>query len=253
MKRIIKPKSFCLLLLATLIPLLSAEVLGRADEWKRRNDRGNRYEGRIEIPVGRPDLELLSFVGFREPFNDEVILRVRFFLPRPSEVFIQGRELQEQKQYWMESKPATWKAGAWNEFGPWPTREVISRDGTPWWNLGVLIRLRTQTTNGGEVVPAFVYHGDLPGSVTKYTVHLRPNATLRKVTYTLYRIAQRERIQVKSSTISGSLIAGNPFSLTFHVQDLPEGSMSLHIQGAFKNRVGGPVREYRFYHKPLIR
>ncbi|MFQ5880903.1 MAG: hypothetical protein ACE5I9_00335 [Candidatus Methylomirabilales bacterium] len=235
------------------IAMLAGNSLARTDKWRRQNDRGNRYEGRIEIPVGRPDLELLSFIGFRESFNDDVILKVRFFLPRDSEVFIQGRELREQKQYWMESKPAKWKAGAWNEFGPWPTREVFSRDGTPWWNLGVVIRLREQTTNGGELVPAFVYHSALPLSVTKYTVYLRPNSTLKKVTYSLSRIADNQRVEVKVSSLFGEKIAGEPFAIEFEVRELPEGPMSLNIQGAFKNRIGGPIREYKFYHKPEVR
>lgn len=249
-KRIIPPTILCSLLVATVIPILSAEAIGRTDEWRRRNDRGNRYEGRIEIPVGRPDLELLSFVGFQEAFDHDVTLKVRFFLPSHSEVFIQGRELQEQKQYWMESKPSAWKARAWNEFGPWPTREVLGRDGTPWWNLGVVIRLRKQTTNGGELVPAFVYHSTLPRSVTEYIVYLRPNSTLKKVTWSLYRIANNQKVEMK--TLWGEKIAGEPFSVTFKVRGVPEGPMVLHIQGKFKNRMGGPIREYKFYHKPGI-
>jgi len=253
MKQIIKPGIIYPLVIAILITMLSAEVLGRTEKWKRQNDRGNRYEGRIEIPVGSPDLELLSFIGFSEPFQRDVMLKVRFFLPGHLEVFIQGRELREQKQYWMESKSATWEAGAWNEFGPWPTREVLSREGIRSWNLGVVIRPRKQILNGGELVPAFVYHSTLPRSVAKYTIYLRPNSTLKKVTYSLYRIVKNQRVEVKTSSVFGEKIAGEPFPIEFEVRDLPEGPMRLYIEGEFKNRTGGPIREYRFYHKPQIR
>lgn len=246
-----------LVIAIVVITVLAADdILARTDKWRMQNDRGNRYEGRIEIPVGRPDVELLSFVGFLEPFNADVILRVRFFLPTTSEVFIRGRELREQKQYWMGSKPAKWQAGAWNEFGPWPTSEVLSREGIPAWNLGVLIRLREDTANGGELAPAFVYHspsGTVPPSVSKYTVYLRPNATLKKVSYSLYRVVNNQRVEVKALSFVGEKIAGEPFPIEFEVRGLPEGPMRLHIQGAFKNRTGGPIREYGFYHKPQIR
>lgn len=253
MKRIIKPEMVCLLVIAIFIPNLFGEILAQGNRWRRQNDRGNRYEGRIEIPVGRPDLELLSFVGFSEPFKQDVTLKVRFFLPGHSaDVFVQGRELREQKQYWMESKPARWETGAWNEFGPWPTRDVLSREGVCSWNLGVVIRPRKQILNGGEIVPAFVYHSTLPQSVRKYTIYLRPNATLKKVTCSLSRIVNNQSVELKTWPVVGEKVAGEPFPVEFEVRGIPEGPMWLHIEGTFKNRTGGPIREYRFYHKPEI-
>ncbi len=67
--------------------LLLALLAGAADAqepsewWKRKNDRGNRFEGLIEIPVGRPQLELLSFLGSKESYTENVDLRIRFFVP----------------------------------------------------------------------------------------------------------------------------------------------------------------------------
>lgn len=239
-------------MISIVIVVLPTEILARTDKWRRQNDRGNRYEGRIEIPVGRPDLELLSFAGFREAFTGDVTLTVRFFLPSTSPVFIHGRELQEQKQYWMESKPADWQAGAWNDFGPWPTGVVLSREGISSWNLGVVIRLRTETMNGGELAPAFIYHSTSPESVATYTLYLRPNWTLKKVTYSLYRIINDQEVKVKTSSLYGDKIAGEPFPIKLDVRDLPAGPMRLVVQGAYKNRIGGPIREYGFYHKPQI-
>ena len=250
--RMSRAKIFFPLLISTLVIVFPIEILLQTDKWKSQNDRGNRYEGRIQIPLGQPDLELLSFSGFREQFDADVILKVRFYLPTNSTVFIQGRELREQKQYWMESKPANWQAHAWNEFGPWATREVLTREEIPPWNLGVVVRLREETSDGGELVPAFVYHSTLPASITKYSLYLRPNSVLKKVSYSLYRISHDQEIKVKASFLSGEKIAGEPFLIELEVGHLSEGPMRLVVEGSYKNRMGGPIREYSFYHKPEI-
>lgn len=233
------------------------ECLAISPKWKKQNNRGNRYEGRIDIPIGKPDLELLSFVGCREAFTGDVNLKVRFYLPTSASVFIQGRELSEQKHYWMESKPpekaAEWKAGAWNEFGPWATREVLVREEIPSSNLGVLVRLQRETTNGGEVAPAFVYHSTLPASVNSYILYLRPDLTLKKVQYSLYRLVGNQEAKVKTSTLVGDKSAGEPFPIELDMGGISEGPMLLLVEGKYRNRTGGPTREYKFYHKPQVR
>ncbi len=253
MKRIAQSKILCFLVISIVIVVLPTEILARTDKWRRQNDRGNRYEGRIDIPAASPPpLELFSFAGFHEAFAGDVTLTVRFFLPSISPVFIHGRELREQKQYRMESKPADWQAGAWNDFGPWPTGKVLSREGIPWSNLGVVIRFHTETTNGGQLAPAFIYHSKPPESVAMYTLYLRPNWTLKMVTYSLYRIINDQEVHVKTWSLHGAKTAGEPFPLKLDVSGLLEGPMLLVVTGAYKNRIGGPIEEYRFYHKPQI-
>lgn len=246
----------CGMLSSMLIPFvlaaLVAVILAQTDQWRRQNDRGNRYEGRIDIPIGKPDLELLSFTGWREPFMNDVILKVRFFLPTSAPVLIQARELQDQTQYWMESKPADWHAGTWNEFSPWPTREVLRREGIPSENLGVVIKFRKATTAGEVLIPAFVYHSTLPALATKYTLHLRPNTTLKKVTYVLYRIVNAQEVEVKTSSLVGDKVAGAPFLLELGVQGLSAGYMRLVLQAGYKNRLGVLLQEYEFYHGSQI-
>jgi hypothetical protein len=241
------------MLIPFVLAALAVAILAQTDQWRKQNDRGNRYEGRIDIPVGKPDLELLSFAGWREPFTSDVILKVRFFLPTSAPVLIQGRELQDQTQYWMESKPADWRAGTWAEFGPWPTREVLRREGIPSENLGVVIKFHKATTAGEVLIPAFVYHSMLPALATKYTLHLRPNATLKKVTYVLYRIVNAQEVEVKTSSLVGDKVAGAPFLIELDVQSLSAGYMRLVLQAAYKNRLGELLQEYEFYHEPQIR
>ena len=106
------------------LPVLAQEG-GWLERWRSRNDRGNRYEGRIEIPVSGSALELLSIVGQMEPFRDSVELSVRFFVPTDEQIAcglaspatkgvqVEARELREDKLYYMESKPGktNWKPG----------------------------------------------------------------------------------------------------------------------------------------------
>lgn len=78
----------------------SLTIKGQLTEiWKQKNDRGNRYEGRIDIPVSKPDLEVLSFIGYKESLAGYPDLKVRFYLPINCPVAIKGMELQEDKQY----------------------------------------------------------------------------------------------------------------------------------------------------------
>lgn len=244
---------FCYLVFLITMTTSSIEILAQGAHWKRENDRGNRYEGRVEIPIGKPELELLSFTGLLEPFNKDVTLRVRFFLPLGSPVSIEGRELIEQTQYWMESKPAQWQAGTWNEFGPWPTREVIDREAIPSRNLGVVIRVRREALESPEILPALVYHSTAPTTISKYSLYLRPNVDLKKLSYSLYRIVNDREAEVQASSLVGDKIAGEPLLIELHVPDLSEGRMRLVIQGFYKNRTGGPISEYTFYHVPQIR
>lgn len=244
---------FCHLVFFIMIITSCREILAQSAHWKRANDRGNRYEGRIEIPIGKPELELLSFTGLLEPFSKDVTLRVRFFLPLDSSVSIEGRELIEQTQYWMASKPAPWQAGRWNEFGPWPTREVLDREAIPSRNLGVVIRLRSEVTASPEILPAFVYHATAPTTVSKYALYLRPNVDLQKMSYSLYRIVNDREAEVHVSSLVGDKVAGEPLLIELPVPDLAEGRMRLVIRGLYKNRAGGPMSEYTFYHVPQIR
>lgn len=242
---------FCGFAVSGILIVLALSTLAQfeiGEIWRQHNDRGNRYEGRIEIDVDAPDLELLSFVGFYEPFEEDSILRVKFFLPRPTGVSIQARELLDQEYYWMESKPEGWRPGRWNEFGPWPTRDILDREGVESWNLGVAIWL--EEGSGSELTPAFVYHSRPPTSVAGYTIYLRSNRTLKGLDYTLYRIVDGREVEETASSLSGNLIAGEPFAVKLDAEGWAAGLRRLVVEGSYKNLEGGPFREFRFYHQP---
>jgi hypothetical protein len=238
------------LILFTLLP--ARIVVADHDCDKARNDRGNRCEGLIDLEVSSPDLVLLSFAGYREPFDDVVDLRVRFFLSLPAGVVVRGRELRDRKQYWMESKAAAFRGGEWNEFGPWSTGEVLRREGIPHSNLGVLIEVENAQAANQVLAPAFVYHSRSPASIDRYTLHLRPNKALSQVTYSLYRLGDDwEETRVEGGPL-GPKRASLPFPIRLDATHLDEGPLRLVIDAKVKNVRSGIHREIDFYHKPLI-
>jgi len=241
-----------LLLTITVLFASTSVAFSQADEqWKKQNDRGNRYEGRIGIPVGNPPLELLSFVGgstaFPPGIPPDVTLKIKFFLPDASSAFIYGRELVEKRQYWMEAKQTSWQPQVWNEFAPWPTKDVLRREEIPLTNLGITVRLGAEKSN--LLAPAVLSYEGALVPVPSYTLYLRPGATLKKVTYVLSR--GDNGATVKTASLVQERLAGEPFSIVLNAQEIPEGRMHLKIIGVYKGQDGTPTVEYDFYHKPL--
>lgn len=222
--------------------------------WKEDNDRGNRYEGLVKIPIANPDLELMSFlVGQVAPFSNDGTLKVRFFVPDSRTVHIYGRELRDRKHYWMEAKPRAWTAGAWGEFAPWPVQDVLGPEGITADNLGLTIHLGEESEN--YLIPALLYldHMFPPITVTNYTLYLRSDQTLKEVTYTLFRDDAKATQLGPPKLIPGSFDADFLFAVPLPGGTaLPEGPIRLVIEGAYRNRVGGPKRIYRFFHKSRI-
>lgn len=236
---------------------------GWLERWRSDNDRGNRYEGRIDVPVSGSAIELLSFVGRIERYDDPVELNVRFYLPTDEQltcgttppdsagVRVEARELREEKLYFMESKgEQDWESGAWNGFGPWETRTVLDAESIPPSNLGVLVKLDKKPWT--TVAPAFVFHTQSPSRVDSYRLHLRPNATLSQVSYKLLGCEAGVEVELSSSTLRGDKIAGEPFAIRLDVSELPAGPLTVRVNGRVKNRDKRPSIDVRLYHEPEI-
>src|SRR4051794_22737165 len=102
----------------------------QAPVWRTRdNEFTNRFEGLIRIPrAGTPDLTVIRFTTDKidYPSDKSRNLNVLFYLPESAEAFVQAYELEERKQYRMQSKPLTdKKVSAWNTFADWPTGAVL--------------------------------------------------------------------------------------------------------------------------------
>ena len=219
-----------------------------SEDWKRRNDRGNRYEGLVSISTGNPDLEVLSFTGFFEPFRGNVDLKMKFFMPFSANPFIIAHELDDQRQYWMEVKSAAWRSGTWNEFSPWPTNDVIAKEVIPWDNIGVLIKLNA----GNQLAPAFVYHRYLPDRVQQYSFYLRSNRNLKNVRLTLEGTNTASKRTTQTLNL-GKQAASVPFSAHLNLNGFKEGMVRVIITRELRDSPQSlPVREYVFYHKPQL-
>jgi hypothetical protein len=176
--------------LLTLLALLSAApgatpLAGHQGESCRPDHvRVNRCEGVTSVPTGNPTLEVLSFTaGDKEAFaGRDVELKVRFFQNAPGRLSITARELNPKRLYFMRANQTEWgPAGAWHEFRPWPTGDVINRHQVSEKNLGVLVR-----GSGNHLLPALVYHSTPPASVKMYKMSLRTRENFNQVELSLY-------------------------------------------------------------------
>src|SRR5262249_38682227 len=148
-----------------------------------------------------PGIEAISFTGFWEPFDKNIVLRIRFYLPTKATISITSQELEDLRQYWMEAKPISWRSAAWNEFSPWPTQDIIDKEAISQNNLGVLIKVEGGTSGKDTLIPAFVYHSNLPSSVGGYTLYLRSNRYLNGVKCFLSKITKNGESKFRNWTL----------------------------------------------------
>jgi hypothetical protein len=215
-------------------------------------DRGNRKEGIKPFDVSGCDLELLSFLSYLEPAREDttVGLKVRFFVPQDTNVFISAKELMPQKSYLMHPDTTYWREG-WCEFSPWPTGEVLKPLGIAPNQLGIVARLRKDWVGSGGVIPLCIYHTRPIAKVEKYTLHLRSKENLSKVQYTLRRLGSKEPV-IGRITLRSKFYGAVAFPITFDLDDQRPGYFKLIVKCEFEGKIGGPKRNFVFYHNPIV-
>lgn len=216
-------------------------------------DRGNRKEGVKPIDVSVYDLELLSFLSYLEPVKKDtsVDLKIRFYVPADTNVFISAKELMPQKSYLMHPDSTNWKEG-WREFLPWPTGEVIKPLKLSIKELGVVGRLREDWVGSGEVVPLCIYYSKLVSKIEGYTVHLKSKENLDRVQYTLYK--HGSTIPIKEPiVIFSKFYGGVAFPIKLDLADQNSGYFKLVIECDFENKIGGVKRNFIFYHSTFLK
>ncbi len=237
--------------LLTLVALLlgnAVACLAQSDEWKRDNDRGNRYEGTIERAVSQLDLDLLSLTSAREKLEGDEELNVRFYLPESISAEIVARELVEAVHYWMLSKPFEPAEAGWRDFGPWPTSEVLSKNQISFDNIGVLVRVQSEQSNADVLSPAMIYHsspGEPSGDYTFLFQALGAASQIGLLGVSSWSRRRRDSVSVaRRNEEGGRAICGRN-----RLDGESSGLMRLELAGKYRNRTGGPVREYEFYHR----
>jgi hypothetical protein len=238
------------------IIILSFEAIaycqGRYEYKKRGEKPGIRMEGRDYDNVGGPGLELLSFIGYREEMESpkNKSLKIRFFLERDTNLFITAKELSVREFYKMKPQLTKWSRG-WREFGPWPTNEVLVPLDLSLNELGVIGRIDTIDRIGsGEIVPLIIYYSKLPENVTNYVLKFIPNQDLKKVEYKFFK---KDNNNPFFSDQIIELFGKVPFPIPIDFSQQEEGSYKIVLDCRYKNRIGGPQRSYRFYHKPTVK
>ena len=213
-------------------------------------DRGNRSEGVKAFGISAPDLELLSFLRYKEKVEPKtnVILKIRFYLQKATFFYITAKELKVRRFYLMKSNINNWPRG-WQEFAPWPTNGVLRPLELLLDDLGIVGRLQHDRIGSGEITPLIVYHSQFPTELMRYMFDFVSKKDLQRIEYKLYKLSQEEPIVNKK--IRG-LFGGIPFSISIDMSNYGEGYYKLVLDGKFRNEFGGPHRSYTFYHHPRV-
>jgi hypothetical protein len=235
-------------LLFLLIPQFYSIIYG-SDPYGYK-ERENRREGRECIaPMSAPDLQLVSCIAYREKTerNSDVDLKIRFYLEKDTTVFITAKELNSRYFYKMSPIRTRWLSG-WNEFGPWPTGDVLRPLGLLLNDIGLTGRICTKYQIGsGRIAPLIIYHSGLPEKISRYQFYFISIQDLEEVTYKIYENDRDSPFY--TDKISMELYGGVPFPITVDLSDNNEGLIRMVLDCKYKNRVGGPQRTYTFYHK----
>jgi hypothetical protein len=233
------------LLLTLAAPLVGQEAAG--DDGVFRVPAGSEvFEGRPSVQVSAAgNLQLVSFLGFREDFFDaDVDLRVRYWMPDDTPVFVIATEIQEEKLYKLEVEPFGWAKDRWNEWGPWPTGQWLRAENIPPWNLGLVVRLDKKDSR--RVAPAYVFYSR-PQPTDTYSVHLRAHEDLTGVRYSL----KQGSTLVAQEVLKISPSAGEPVEIRLAAHQLQIGPATLEVVAKVRNQGEAAPMVYEFFHHPL--
>jgi hypothetical protein len=231
-----------LLLLAT-----ASTQVGGPWKWDPAADRVNRFEGLVSVESANPAFELLSFTGGVETFGPGTQLKVAFYLPQSSLVVLLAQELQEDRYYRMEAKPAPWKAAAWNTFEQWDTSVVIDAQQVARDNIGVVVHLSQDVLASGPIAPAFVYHTATTHRASMYAVVLRTRSTMARV---MYSVSSAGAAPPQPQILEGDFIRHTPIKLDIDATKLTPGPNVLSIT-CIPTSLGETKieRQYTFEHR----
>jgi hypothetical protein len=238
-------RSFCALLaLAVFVPASTSAV---DDDYNYRQ-HGNRMEGLRRIPTSGSDVDLLSFIACRERISTQggANLRIGFYVPSAGAVHLIATEIGRHgpSHYQMRPLQKTWDAG-WQEFGPWPTTDVLVPLGIPLESIGVVARVGTESEGSGAITPVALYANSRPTDCATYSMWLLPTNTLSTLDVVVASAAghifHRDRLL--------ALPANAPFQVTFSLKAAPDGEYRAFLDGRELDRTTGPARRFTFHHQ----
>ena len=234
-------------LIVTVIGAAVTALGAQQRNWPQDFDRGDRYEGVVDLPRSAAPLRVISFLAGKRPaLGNSPRIRVRYYAPAPEPIVVSARELVEDTQYRMESKPITTEVG-WKEYS-WPANEIIRPAGVAINGLGFLVKLPSRDDTL-RLLPAWVYDSDVLPAVQTYTMTLRSRYTLKSVTYTLKREAPPRGSPLRTDTLTQTFTGEEAFPLPINVTGLVDEWVRLRIEGEYAFQKGGPLAEFLFFHR----
>lgn len=192
--------------------------------------RGNRHEGVRPKPVSGFNIELLSArVDYLDkPDSLGERFHAKFFLERPSDVFITVRELDYRRYYWLDrvEPKSPWRTGFGNEFD-WPTSDVLGSLDLRISDLGIVARVgKSDPAADEQVVPVVFYQSQLPNEVKGYVFSFRLRED-SKITATVYGSGAQYMVQEL-----GKVRGGRPFTFKWNLASkaAPRGRVQARAQ-----------------------
>jgi hypothetical protein len=152
----------------------------------------------------------------------------------------------------MQSKPNTWRLGEWNDFGPWPTRDILDQLGIMPGNLALLASFRRSTGDLIYLPVEVLVHG-APLSSSTYTVEVKSSWNLHAIETSIINPSGKiEELPIQGCSFGPTCIlydADTPFSINLNLNGQPEGVYRFHIVGRVPNNSLRPELSVKIYHR----
>src|SRR5262249_36309923 len=149
-------------------------------------------------------------------------------------VLVAAREIIDTKHYLMQSRQAKWNVGTWNDFSPWPTKDVIDRLDLDPTNIAVLASYRDDNTSP-VYLPVNVFSGKNQDGGASYRFYVETSWDLHSVEKTIIgpsgQVTTLETDQCKISPTCILYSAASSYSFAIDMSRFSEGLYTIHIVG----------------------
>lgn len=240
---------------------ISAAVVWSTDFKEGMRSFDNRLEGTAVEPHGDEDITLLGVHGGFEHFTQGSNLSVRFYLPKLvsqdknalNRVFVEAREIVDTKHYSMRSKQLNWHEAEWNDFSPWPTKDVIDPLGLDPGNIAVLAGYR-DTSRPPIYLPVYVLAGASKPAKSPYTFYFETSWDLHSIEKFVTDPSGRtshlttEECRIFPNCVLYSAASSHAFEVEMSAQ--PEGIYDIRLVGHVPNNSLKPTLHFLIYHYP---
>lgn len=249
------------LICLSVVGFLTFPLLSEGFEYsyqKRGKGDNVRSEG-LKTDKKAGTLLLLSFIAYKSKWETDDLpknLTIKFFSPEESVAYISVREIQSLRSYRMDVERNVWGIGWMNKF-TWPSRDVIAPLEIDIKNLGIVISSK-RYGGSGKIYPALFFSNQLPSRISTYTLTVQCKYTCAPLTWTIRPMHQESDAKIQSGSIK-RLRGGKPHEITLQASWLKEGWHRIRLRWEKAGRGSGAgdenqqVRDYDFYHMPIIR